>query len=297
MKRFLILFSIALIALAGCGGGGGGTSGSTNGGGEGSVVGRVLNVQTGGPISPPATVQVGSNSSTTSTVDGSFTVSAPNGSTSLLVDTHDQFGVWTFPIPSVSGTVDAGDLWVGPEKVTLTGRVVSAADNLPVAGATVNFAGRTGTTNAQGIFTLADVAYSSATQTAFWGIQGTVNAGGFFKSDFSAAPSVANNGTVTVSDVVLTPLSDNDPPPIPGNIVGRVLPSDQASGTLVTLKDNGGNAVRTFNVGPNGAYSFWVSPGAYTIEFQNGTNTAPTQSVTLTATDQVVRVSDVTLHG
>lgn len=296
MKRFLILFAIALVVLAGCGGGGGGTGGS-NGGASGSVVGRVLSVQTGGPVSPAATVQVGSNTSSTSTADGSFTVDAPTGSTNLIVDTHNQFGVWNFTIPAVNGTVDAGDLWVGPEQVTVTGQVVSSADNLPVAGATVSFAGRTATTNAQGIFSLSNVAYSSSTQTAFWGIVGTATASQFFKSDFSAAPAVANNGIVTVNDIVLTPLSDDDPPPLPGNIVGRVTPLAQASGTVVTLKDNSGNAVRTFNVGPSGGYSFWVSPGTYTLEFQNGTLTAPTQSVNLTATDQVFRVSDVALDG
>lgn len=296
MKRLLILFALVCVIFTAvaCGGGGSGTG---SGGGQGAVVGRVLNIETGAPLNNPATVQVGSNTANTSPDDGSFLVQAPNGSTTLLVDTHGLFGVRTFSIPSVNGTVDAGDLWVGPEQVTLTGRVVSSTDLQPIAGATVSFGGRNGVTNAQGIFTLANVAYSSNTQTAFWGIVGSATATNFFKTDFSTAPSVANNGVVTISDVVLTPLSDPNPPPAPANIIGRVLPSDQAPGTIVTLRDSGGNVVRTLNVGPSGGYSFWVPPGNYTVSFQNGTLTATSQSVTLATTDQVVRVPDVTLHG
>jgi hypothetical protein len=296
MKRLLILLAIVCVALSGCGGGGGG--GPTGSGGNGAVVGRVLNVVTGGPLSPAATVQVGNNTSSTSPADGSFTVTAKNGSTTLLVDTHNAtFGVWSFTIPAVSGTVDAGDVWVGPEKVTVTGRVIASTDLQPIAGAKVSFAGRTATTDSTGIFSLTNVAYSSATQTAFWGIAGSAVATGFFNTQFSTSPAVANSGVVTVSDVVLTPLSDTDPPPLPSNIIGRVLPLSEASGTIVTLKDGTGNAVRIFNVGSNGAYGFWIAPGSYTVTYQNGSKTATSQSVTLGAPDQVIRVPDAVLHG
>jgi len=290
----LILSIIAVALLSGCGGGGGG---GTSTGGTGNVVGRVLDVQTGGPVSPAATVQVGNNTSSTDVSDGSFVVSAPNGSTSLIVDTHGVLGVWTFTIPSVNGTTDAGDLWVGPQKVTVTGRVVSSVDNQPVPGATVKFAGRTGLTDANGIFTLANVAYSSTTQTAFWGIEGSAIAPGFFNTAFSTAPAVANNGVVTVADVPLTPTSDTTPPDPPANILGRVTPSDKATGTIVTLKDHLGNVVRIFNVGSNGDYAFWVPPDNYTITYKNGTATAPDQSVSITTADQVVHVPDVILNG
>lgn len=289
---FLALF-VALALLAGCGGGGGGGSS----GGGGAVVGRVLNIETGGPLSPGATVQAGSNTTTTSVADGSFIVSAPAGTSSVLVDTHALFGVWTFSVPPVSGTVDAGDLWVGPQKVTLTGRVVSSTNGQPISGATVTFAGRTGTTNAQGIFSLANVAYSNLTQTAFWGVAGTAVADQFFSTTFSAAPSVADNGVVTVNDVVLTPLSDPNPPDGPYNIIGRVTPSASASGTVVTLEDSGGNPVRVVNVDSTGNYTFWVAPGNYTITYQNGSLSATSQPVTLNSPDQVVRVPDAVLHG
>ena len=295
LKITFLLLALVSLVLAGCGGGGGGTGGS--GGGAGTVVGRVLNVVTGGPISPVATVQVGSHTANTAAGDGSFSVAADTGATSLTVDSHGTFAVATFSIPTVSGTVDAGDLWIGPELVTLTGRVVSSVDNQPISGATVKFGGRTGVTNAQGIFSLANVAYSSATQTAFWGIAGSAVASNYFSTTFSAAPSVADNGVVTVADVVLTPLSDTTPPDPPANILGRVTPSADALGTIVTLKDHLGNVVRVFNVGSNGTYAFWVLPDSYTITYKNGALTASDQAVNLTATDQVVHVPDVALHG
>ena len=300
MKRsvaFLVLLVVAIFAftgLAGCGGGGGSSS---SGGGAGQVVGRVLNVQTGGPVSPAATVQVGNSSTSTDLSDGSFTVSAPTGATTLIADTHGALGVWTFTIPAVNGTTDAGDLWVGPEKVTLTGRVVSSVDSQPITGATVTFGGRTGTTDNTGTFSLANVAYSSLTQTAFWGIEGSAGATGFFSSTFSAAPSVANNGLVTIADIPLTPLSDTTPPGNPANIVGKVTPSGDATGTTVTLKDHLGNVVRIFNVDSSGDYSFWVPPDTYTLIYANGAFSAPNQVVTVTSTTDVEHVPDAILNG
>jgi hypothetical protein len=293
VKRLFLLLAVTCLVVAGCGGGGSSTTNPT----PATVVGRVLNVETGGPLSPAVTVQVGNNTTSTSVADGSFTVGANAGATTVIVDTHALFGVWTFTIPPASGTTDAGDLWVGPQKVTLTGRVVDSTSSQPISGATVSFAGVTGTTNASGIYSLPNVAYSSTTQTAFWGIQGSAVATGFFATTFSAAPSIANNGVVTVADVVLTPLSDTTPPGNPANIVGRVTPSNKASGTIVTLTITGGNVVRIFNVDSTGDYSFWVPAGNYTVTYQNGTATAPAQSVTLSTSDQVFHVPDVVLNG
>lgn len=290
MRLALALLTMALF-IAGCGGGGG----FGGGGATGQVVGRVLSVDTGGLLNPAATVQSGSNSATTSLADGSFVLTASEGATTLIVDSNGAEGVWTFTIPSVSGTIDVGDLWVGTERVELAGRVIDSTTSLPVSGATVSFGGRIGTTNAAGEFSLIDVAYSSATQTAFWGIVGTIRATDYFKADFSASPNVAVAGTVDVGDILITPLSDDTPPPVPHNITGRVLPIADAPGTLVTLRDSGGTAIRSFNVGTNGTYAFWVAPGSYTVEYVKGALTAPTQNVTVDTTDDVAQVPDVTL--
>ncbi|HZH99146.1 MAG TPA: hypothetical protein VEX38_09265, partial [Fimbriimonadaceae bacterium] len=202
--KYLILLP-ALLIMAACGGGGGGSVGGAD---TARLVGRVLNVETGAALNPAASVQVGNASTLTSTQDGSFGLSAPAGSTNVVVDTRNAFGTWNFTIPPLTGTLDAGDLWVGPQRVTLRGRVLDASNNQPIANAVVSFAGRTGRTTADGRFALAEVAYSNATQTAFWGIRGSVTANSYFRTDFSAQPNTAVNGSVTVNDILLTPTSD-----------------------------------------------------------------------------------------
>lgn len=275
--------------LAGCGGGGGG-----GGQAAATLIGRVLNVETGGPTNPRSSVQAGSNSTLTSASDGSFALGVPAGTSSLTVDTLSPLGVWTFAVPPASGTTDAGDLWVGPERVVVRGFVRNASDNSGIQGAIVTFAGRTATTSASGEFVLNDVAYSSSNQTAFWGIAGFARASGFVGTEWSAQPNVAISGTVTVSDVYLSPNSDPNPPPTPYNIWGRVSPPADAPGTIVTLKQ-GGNTVRVFNVGADGIYRFWVNPGTYDVFFQKGSLTAQALGVVVDAPNDVEK-RDVTLQ-
>ena len=137
MRRLALWLAAAFLAVVlGCGGGVGG------GGGGPQVLGRVLNVETGGPTNPRSSVQIGSESTLTSASDGSFTLAAALGTSSLSVDTLSAFGVWIFSFPPISGTTDIGDLWVGPEKVAVTGFVRNAATNDGIAGATVVFTAR-----------------------------------------------------------------------------------------------------------------------------------------------------------
>ena len=292
MKRLALLLAASIAALlAGCGGGGGGGHPAA------TLIGRVLNVETGGPLNPPATVQTASASTNTLPEDGSFSVKAPNGATSLTVipnQTGWSSGNFSFTFPAAQDTTAVGDLWVGPEKVTVTGRVLNSTNNVAIAGAAVSFGGILGTTDANGVFTLANVAYSSTTQTAFWGILGTARASGFFKTDFSAAPNVSVAGVVNVGDVLLTPSNDPNPPGTPYNVWGKVLPIGGSQGTVVTLK-SGGTDVRIFNVAADGFYYFWITPGTYTVTFQKGAQSAPTQNVSFTQPNDVVRVPDVTL--
>lgn len=278
-----LLFGLLLAAIvAGCGGGGGGGAVKV------SVIGRVFNVATGGPPSPAAAVQSGSTSTLTSLADGSFSILVDRNTSSLIVDPFNSSGVWTFGFPPVTSTTDIGDLWVGPERVRLQGRVLNSTDNLPVSGATVSFAGRMGTTNGSGQFDLADVAYSSVTQTAFWGIAGTVRSTGFFAAEFSAQPNIAVAGIVTVTDILITPTSSSTPPGPPYNVWGRVSPTGNAPGTVVTVKLSG-VTVRLFNVGGDGTYRLWLNPGTYVLSYANGGLSAPDETVVLTAPNQVIQ--------
>ncbi|MFY9233029.1 MAG: hypothetical protein WAO58_01055 [Fimbriimonadaceae bacterium] len=289
MRRLALWLAAAFLAVVlGCGGGVGG------GGGGPQVLGRVLNVETGGPTNPRSSVQIGSESTLTSASDGSFTLAAALGTSSLSVDTLSAFGVWIFSFPPISGTTDIGDLWVGPEKVAVTGFVRNAATNDGIAGATVVFAGRYATTDVNGQFSLAEVAYSSTNQAAFWGIAGFARHPDFVATEWSAQPHVALGGVVTVDDILLTPNSDPNPPPPPFNIWGRVSPANDAPGTVATLKENG-VAVRVVNVGGDGIYRFWAPPGTYTIDFEKGLLSDSHGPFTITDQSEVYRY-DATLQ-
>jgi uncharacterized protein YodC (DUF2158 family) len=278
-SKLLALFVLILV-IFGCGGGGGGVGGT-----NATLVGRVLDVRNGGPISPVATVQSGGQSVQTQ-ADGSFQLTVASGTTSVTVDAG-TFGAFTFTVPAASGTTDVGDLWVGPQKVTVTGRVLDSTNGTAVEGATVTFAGRRATTNSVGTYRLENVAYSNTSQAAFWGIVGKVRAVDYFDVSFTASGKTAVSGTVTLDEIRMTPSDGTNPPPFPFTIWGTVSPTADATGTVVTLKE-AGTAVRVYNVGSDGAYYFWVVPGTYTIEARKGA-LADDETATLTQTNEVVR--------
>jgi len=286
MKAWQTALFFLILVFLGCGGGGGGGSSSN----DATATGRIVQVETGAAPNPAASVQIGSGSVLTDASDGSFQLDAKVGSSVLTADTQTvSSGVWVFNIvPLVAGVNDVGDLWVGPERVTLRGTVRNSATNDPIVGATVSFGGRQGTTNGSGIFSLAEVAYSSATQVAFWGIPGSVRATGFFKTDFSAAPNIASGGIVDVGEIFLVPTSDPNPPGPPYNIWGQVTAPGGPSGAIVRLKQ-GGVDKRVFNVGPDGKYFFFVVPGSYVISASKGASTAADINVTLTSPTEVIR--------
>lgn len=296
-----LLFIIGVI-IVGCGGGGGGggttgTTGTTGTNGA-TAIGRVIWVETGFGPTPSATVQIDQNSAQT-TADGSFSLNAPNGATSILIvyqkTPNDPAVSFRYDIPPLNGTTDVGDLFIGPTKVSVAGRVINSNDSSAVPGATVSFAGRKAQTGSDGRFTMAEVAYSDVDQTGFFGIQGRASANGFISRTFSAT-SPASGGVVTISDILLSPSSGENPPPLPYNIFGHISPTASASGTVVKLfKD--GNVVRQFTVGTDGLYGFFVVAGSYVIKFNNPNNglSAPDQSVTLNAANEVIQ-RDVTLQ-
>lgn len=297
MKRLSIFFIVAgLAVIIGCGGGGGGGGG----GGNATLIGRVLSVVTGGPLNPAASVQKvgGSPSTSTDLSDGSFALANVGAGTTQaqVIPNQAAWPLFTFTFPAANGSTVIGDLWVGPEKVTLRGRAINSTNAQPIANADVTFGGQNGKTDALGVFNLGEVAYASSTQTAFWGIAGTVRANGFFKTDFNAAPNLKDGANiVNVGDILLTPSNDPNPPGPPYNINGRVLPIGGSTGCIVTLKQ-GATDLRIYNVGNDGKYYFWIAPGTYDVTFQKGAQTAPTQNVNLTQPNQTVTVPDVTLN-
>lgn len=290
-KVTLLFLALLALVLVGCGGGGGGTPA-----GGIRITGRVLNVATGGSLNPVPTIQLvsGDRAVNASIADGSFSINAPSGTTSLLVNTPG-FGVFTFSFPAASQTVsDIGDLWVGPEKVTVTGRLLDAGNNEPVALANVSFGGQHAVTDSNGQFAIGQVGYSTASPAGFLGLVGLVGKTGYFPNEFTSGGALPSGGIANVGDVLLTPLSDTTPPPLPYNIWGVVGPVAQAPGAIVELTDTSGTVLRRVTLGSDGTYRFWMVPGSYRVRFNKGTLTAPTQNVTLSATNEVIR-RDVTL--
>lgn len=287
--RLLALFALVLTLIA-CGGGGGG-------GGNVSLSGRVLNIDTGAPFPSAATVQTTAGNASAAISDGSFLVPAPKGATSLSVIAPASFA---FPIfdftfdPQNQPVNDVGDLWVGPQKVTVRGTLRNASSGVGVSGAKVQFAGVKGTSGSDGTFSLTNVAYSSGNTASFLGLVGRVDATNFFTNEFTAGGNTAVAGVVDVGDIILTPLDSTNPPGLPFTIWGIISPSASAPGTIVTLKNLSNVVLRRFTVGTDARYQFWIEPGTYRLEFQNGTLTAPAQNVTLVNTNDVIR-ADATL--
>ena len=266
MKRLFILFACVLMLVAGCGGGGGGVSQVT-------LTGLVEWIGTGGAPSPVATVQVGTLTTTTG-ADGSFVLTVPTGTTSALVLFTPTGGspiTTRFDFSGLTGNTDLGTLVIGPESVTVTGLVKSGSTGAPVPNAKVSLGGRTALTDAAGRYTLLKVAYDSAHAGNFLNLEGTVLADKFLSSKFRPTAD-AISGTANVDDVFLVPVSGDDPPGFPSTIQGSVLPSGQATGTVVKLMQ-GTTLLRQFTVGSSSnTYRFWIEPGSYTIKVNNPTN-------------------------
>lgn len=287
--------AIALALLVGCGGGGGGGGGgSTN---NITIRGVVLWLKTGGPPAPAATVQAGSNSSLTSDVDGSFSVLAPVGTTSLAVIYQPTGGsavTFRYDFPAASVDVELGDLIIGPQKVTVTGQVKASSDSSPISGATVRFAGLQTTTGSDGKYVLDGVAYDPSADFAFSGLEGRVSATGYFATSFFAT-STPLGSTVDIDPIFLSTDDGSTPPGTPYNIFGTISPANLAPGTVVELW-LGSTKIRQMTVSGQD-YGFWVGIGNYTLKFTNPTNskTSPDQLVDIATSSQVAR-KDATLQ-
>lgn len=278
-----------MLLLAACGGGGSGGGGATV-----QISGTIFYLSTGAPPDPAATVQVGSRTTQTAS-DGSFTIAAESGTTSLLVINPAPSITFRFDFDAVNANTDLGELWIGPEAVNVTGRVIDAGSSAPINGAVVKLGGKQGTSGSDGRFSIAGVAYDSGNLPAFFALPGRIAKPGFLARDFFPGVEAAG-GTADLGDFSLTPEGSSVPPPVPFNIEGFVSPPGEALGTVVTLKKDG-TPVRQFTVGSDNRYSFFVGAGAYVASYQNPTNgkSAPDESIVLNSANQVIR-KDVTLR-
>ncbi|MFW5697564.1 MAG: hypothetical protein ACOCX1_03280 [Fimbriimonadaceae bacterium] len=281
----LTLLAISLV-LAACGGGGGGGTG-----GDGQTVtllGRVLWIETGGAPEPLASVQAEQASVSTDPIDGSFSLDAPAGTQQVTVTYQPAAAsspvVATFGFPSATSTTDLGDLYIGPQTVALTGRVVDSTSGQPIVNAQLEIAGRSATAGSDGNFTIQNVAYSDQALAVFLGLSGTVSAEGYFSRDFNP-PGAPSNGVVELGDVPLTPTGTSTPPGLPFNVAGSVTPVNRGAGATVTLSN--GTTSRQTTADNSGRYELWVPAGTYTLTAVNGSFNG-SAAVTVVQVDQIV---------
>ncbi len=284
------LFLIAtLLLLIGCGGGGGtGTTPTAN------LVGRIIWVETNGAPDPAASVTASGNSVQTDINDGSFNIQVDVGTTSITVSYSSGGGspvIRTFNFAPASGTVDLGDLYIGPDEITLVGTVEDASNGQPVDAALIKFAGRSGTTDINGNFAIPNVAYSAGNPAAFGDIVGEITKGGYVRRLFNP-PTTANAGQVIVGTLLISPTSSDTPPPTPANLTGTIQPVNDGAGATVKLMD-GLTEVRSTVADGSGQYKFWAPTGSYTVEAENGGKSG-SEPVTLSQTN-VQKVVNVTI--
>ncbi|MBX3096842.1 MAG: hypothetical protein KF812_08270 [Fimbriimonadaceae bacterium] len=284
-----VWFSILVLLILGCGGGGG--SSTTGGGQNVTITGRVVWIVDGGPPSPSATVRAGSNSVATEASDGFFSVVAPSG-IGLVTVTYTPAGgsavVFNFTFDPATSNKDLGDLYIGPETVSVTGVIRDSTTSSPVAGAVVSLGGKRTSSAADGRFTLTQVAYSSNGQAVFFGLQGTVERSGYFNGFFSPG-SAPVGGVVDVGTISLTPEGGSEPPPLPFNISGQVLPSGSGAFAAVELR-SGPNVIRTGTATATGTFTFWAPTGSYTVVATKGALTG-SANVTVAQVNQVSTVN------
>lgn len=293
MERALkrILLFLTLIVLAGCGGGGGGGGGGST---KVTVQGRVLWIETGAGTTPASMVSSGGETTTTDILDGFFSFDIPTGSTSVTVTYNPTTGaqvVRTFNFAPLSNPTDLGDLYIGPQTVTVSGTIRDASNNSPIGSARVSIGGRQGVSAANGTFSVTGVAYSSANPSVFLGLDGVVTATNYFLRHFSPE-SLPSGGVVQVGTILLTPQGSQDPPPPPFDVQGTVLPSGQGAGATVQLKV-GASIIRTVTADTDGKFTFWVPANTYTLVATKGSKNA---QVTFTLSNtNVIKTVNVTL--
>jgi hypothetical protein len=189
-----------------------------------------------------------------------------------------------FTFPAATRDVDLGDLYIGPARVAVQGRLVSSATALPVAGGTVRFAGRQATSASDGSFNIADVAYPAVSFNGFLSLSGVGSATSYFNQAFQPS-GLAVAGVVAVGDVALVPSGSDAPPGLPANMVVTVQPIASSPGALVDVKQ-GVTTVTSGTVGADGRVQFWLPVGTYTLSATKGTlsGTQPASIASLSAT-------------
>ncbi|MFN8035208.1 MAG: carboxypeptidase regulatory-like domain-containing protein [Acidimicrobiia bacterium] len=254
----------------------------------GTLTGRVVDGTghqlVGATVALPSGFWLPSTPTTTTGSDGRFTLTQVPPSTDVPYNvTYDGYSGHQFTIASVTegGTNDVGDLVLHPLG-SVHGRVVDGHGN-PVAGMsmTSNPGGRTGTTAADGTFTVDGLDAFAGEFSFMANGNGDFAPGGIEHVTVSEGPAVTELGDITIHRY--------------GSAHGRVVDADGHPVTGITV--DAGSSTRT--TGADGTFAFdRVVPGA--IHWHTaGTETYAATMIDGTVADgpDVTDLGDVTLHG
>jgi hypothetical protein len=257
-KLFVILVGFAAL-LAGCGGGG-----SAGGGPSGPVLtGTVIDVATNAAPNPVVTVTVGSTSVQTNLTTGAFSMVVLSGSTSLTI-TQSGGPAFTYTFPLVTTSVNVGTLYVGAQSVSLAGKVLAAATSTPLGGVAVTALGRTGQTQSNGTYSLADIAWSSGAPSA---LQATFDLASYLPATSSLSTGTLNGAVLTLPDVNLVAAV---------NVSGLVISAsggNSVRGAVIAFRDAGGVEVGRGTTGADGTFNTRVTTSAvsmYVVSMPSG---------------------------
>jgi hypothetical protein len=162
------------------------------------------------------------------------------------------------------------------------GKVSQLTNGQPVAGATVRFGQRQGTTGAQGQYTVDAVPVGTT--------QYQVEAAGFATVTGTLTTAITT-GDNTVPDVQM-PLSVSDTAPgVPFSIQGRVTLAGQsnAAGVTVSALDPATQvAVDQTQTGADGSYTLWVPSGTFRLRAERAGFTTQQRDITVADINQPV---------
>ncbi len=294
-----LLAALAAGALAGCGGGGGGGGGVT--GSPVTVTGTVLSVETGLPPSPGATVSIGGQSTTTG-FDGKFTlVTSSSSTTGTVTDTAAGAQPLTVALSlSTTQANDLGSLYLSSTGYTasISGRVVTLVGGVkqPVGGARVTVANASALSNTDGTFTLAGLPAGLGATAGFYG---KVVAAGFdtkaITADVIGFALVAGANRIgdAIGDLIIARPTGSIPSG-PFTIQGLTTVKGVATSNVTITLYSGATNLGTTQTDSTGSYSFWVVPGAYTIQATFSGATVQ-QTANLVSADQPIIVPTINL--
>lgn len=258
----------------------------------GAVRGFVLNASNNQPIAG-ATVSVkGANISATTGADGSYTLTNVPVGPQTLTAAATNFDPSQATINVIGGQTISQDFFLTPRVGVVTGTVRNAANNQPIAGATVSIGSISATTGGNGSFTLNDVPVGPQ----------TLNATATNFNPASASVTVVAGATVN-QDVAMTPLL--------GAITGVVRNADNGdpiSGATITVggtglsATSGADGTYTLSNVPAGPQTLTATINNFVTEQRPGVNVVGNQTIsqdfTLTPLKGVIRgrVTDATTN-